>query len=384
MKIFLRKIVLLWMVLALFGIAGCGKQELLPVESQKVSLEDSVSASFEGYNGYAIATEVFDVDSLNALVETEKVQTYITKLSKDILSEEERNAMGFSDLLSYKVEGDENGLSNGDTVTVTVEASKFLKENGETLESMQEELGIKIENKKIEVPVEGLEDAKVFDFIDLIDDYIVYSGADGCGRASFDLPSIFYTEKDGFCVYSMDNSYSGVEFNILYDKTFLATVSVGCEGNGLLSEGDSYILEVAGDNLTLGDTGYVINSKKKIIVPKLGDYVTSKDELTDALKKEFEEMLAIDLKKNGETVLDYYWGTAIKKTVAGDLRTKYAVLFTTTYESWSSGTCYKIYVAEDMIKNLDGTYDISFLSFPELENLDELDTLGYDLETLEW
>lgn len=370
------------MVLVMFSFVACGKQ--------KVSLEDYVRVSLEGFDGYATASEKIDTDGLDALVEAEKVQKYIGGLSNDMLTAEIAKTVEFSDLLSFSIEGETEGLSNGDKLVIVVEASWMLEQYGQTMESMQEALGISIENTKVEVTVEGLEEAKVIDIMSFVEDYIVYEGANGGAGATIQFTEDVLYECDGFTVTKTPKGMldAGNRLDIVYNNERVKQVKVVCSYEGHLSEGQEYTIKaeslVKGDDLTLGDTGYIVSESQKVKVPDLGDYVASKDDLSDELKRIFDEKISKHASVDGAKVT-YYWGTLKSSAICNNLAAEEHKLFAVVeYESWIFGTEYVLYETNYMIINPDGTYDISvFAGHSKLTREDVLND-DYDLEELDW
>lgn len=381
MKKVSKWLVLPMMMLVMISFVACG--------NQKVSLEDYVGISVEGFDGYAVASKDINEDGLDTLVEAEKVQKYIGGLSNDMLTAEVAKTVEFSDLLSFSIEGETEGLSNGDKIVLVAEASWMLEQYGQTLESMQEALGISIASTKMEVTVEGLEEAKVIDIMSFVEDYIVFRGANGGAGASIHFTDDVLYECDGFTVTKTPPGMldAGNRLNIVYNHELLKQVEVICSYEGYLSEGQEFTVKaqslIKGDNLVLGDTGYIVTDSKKVTVPDLGDYVTSKDDLTDDLKKLFDEKIANYAGKD-EAIVTYYWGTlkpsAVSKNPVVD---GYALVAVVEYDTSFFGTKYALCETDYMILNTDGTYDIKVSSREDYSKEDILDC-DYDLEPLTW
>ncbi len=199
-------------------------------------------------------------------------------------------------------------LSNGDVITVELS----VKSNSYTLEETVSAMNISIE-KELNITVEGLKQAKELDLMGEVEKYIVYSGANGNGEAIVDFSSV--TEPfvvDGVFYLKPGDRYSGKNMlKVIYENEEIATFGYYLEkerinNSGIrsysaeeLTEGDVYYAKIDNDQLlsALIKLGYVPKETvREVVTPDLGQYVTSKNELTEAdievIKQGVTDMLA--------------------------------------------------------------------------------------------
>lgn len=381
MKKFKNAGILSILMCMILGLVGCG--------AQKISIDEYCIINVEGYDGYGTASIDIDDARLNALVESDKMATYIKSLSDDIFTMEMASYYKLTDLIEFNILEDNDNFSNGDVVTVKVEVSDILSTYGETLESMEKGLGISIADTTIEVIVEGLEEAKVLDVMSVAEEYIVYEGANGGAEASVKFPADFACEIDGITLANRWGNTSNT-LAIIQNHTELKQISFRCEYDDYLSENQVYTLYLDDDytrgndvNIEVGDTGYIINTEKEIVVPELGDYIRTTDELTPEFKSALDTAIAEYIKTDNYTINDYYWGTLkSSSTKANVAKDEYHIFVYVSYQGFF-GTSYKLCETDEMIKLSDGTY--KFTVYGEtLWGTEEILDDNYDLEEIHW
>ncbi|MBR6785823.1 MAG: hypothetical protein IKM25_06190 [Clostridia bacterium] len=196
-------------------------------------------------------------------------------------------------------------IRNGDVLTVVLSTYN----DSYTVEDAVAAMGISIE-KELSFTVEGLKQAKELDLMGDIEKYIVYSGANGNGTAKTDFESV--TEPivlDGVLYLKHEKqSFNTYNIKVIYENQEIATFGYYLEKERIndsgirhyraeeLSEGDVYYAKIDNNELlrALVNLGYVPKETvREITVPDLGEYVTSKDELTaEDLEKIKQDFLA--------------------------------------------------------------------------------------------
>lgn len=382
-KMLKRTITLFALLTIMLGLVGCGKQ--------KISLEDYCMVTVEGYDGYGTASIEVDHANLNTLVDMEKIADYVEELSSGPFNFGTAGYDMLDDLITFNLAENNNNLSNGDVVIINVEPSDFLKLYGETLESMEKALGISIPNKTIEVTVEGLEEAKVIDVMSLAEEHIIYDGANGGAKANVVFPEDFVYEEQGL---SFVRTYYENQLNIIKDHAVLDTITFGFDNVNYLSNGDTFLLYF-GDKFDsfyeIPNTEYIFNNHKTITVPDLGEYVSSKEQLTPELKAIFDA-IAIEyvdtnyVDTDNVTVLDYYWGTLKPASTSGNLaRDEYKLFAVISYEDWFFGTCFKLCETNYIILRPNNEYELEVTaSSLYLHETDSVSDTDYDLEKISW
>lgn len=374
MKKKIRWTLLMLMTVVVLSLTGCG--------AQKLSLKEYVSVTYEGYSGQATATVNVDNEGLDALVDSKKVNDYMNGLVKGTMIEGLTGVETFSQMLSFEIKGEKNQFANGDVLVIEIKPSPSVELCGGTMASMQEALGITLESTEIEVTVEGLEEAKILDVFGFVEKYIVYKGANGGADASIEFTDELEVEKDGFSIKR--RAYYSNVVEVVVDHKTVAEIAYHCKYDGKLSEGQSFTI-VAENNMNrgaskIGETGYIFNTEATVKVPKLGKYISSKGELTEAFKEEFAKQAGIKEYKD----IKYYWGTIKKSTSTNNLeQDRYKCFALVTQEGMFFGDYYTLYETAHMIQQTDGTYDIQLYRssvFDLNKNLKE----GYDLEEIKW
>ena len=363
------------------SLSACGTTTIL--------LDEYIDISYGDYNGFGSPTLKIDTNGIDALVEDEKVSQYVSGLTNNELGEELGDALNFSDLIDFELKEDYSNLSNGDEIEVEVIVNELLSMSGETLETMQKALNITIKNTAMTFTVDGLEEAKILDAMGFIDEYIVYEGANGGAEASVQFPKDFEYEVNGFTFVRSDMYYNNLE--VIFDHKSLGDISYQCENGKNLTKGQTYTItakENSWDSLDLSETGYVINDEMTVTVPDLGEYVSSKEDITaelksaitSALNAEFAEEEYEQVKIHG-----YYWGT-LKASATTDNKAEdtYKIFVIMSHEQHIWGTEFLNYGTSKMIRLPDGTYNIELGVYEAAYDLDNSFDENYNYEKIEF
>ena len=236
-----KKIVITVGLLTGLLLTGCGEKE--------INLEDYLSVSYSGPNGYATANVDFNyLDFGDAIVENGK-----------------NKEMTFAELAiaadNVKVSSDAGEkLSNNDTFTVTFEWDA----------EAAKELGLKYIGKDKEITVEGL--AEVTEIDPFKDISIEYSGTAPAGK-----------------VASIKNNSS---------DSFLQSLHYSASKTDALSNGDKIIVKIDSQDVeqkALDNNYVVIQTEKEYEVEGLPYYISTisdiPDEMLEKMKKQSEDII---------------------------------------------------------------------------------------------
>lgn len=379
-KLHLFIVMILVMILSL-SLSACG--------TTSVSLDEYIDVSFEKYNGFGSLTLSINSTGLDSLVEDEKMAQYINGLKNKEISNEIGDTINFSDIIEFKPKDVYKNLSNGDVVEVEVVVNKLLSSSGETLDSLQKALGITIKDTVISFTVGGLEEARIIDVMGFIEEYIVYEGANGGAKASVCFPNDFEYTVDGFSFVRDSMYYNNLE--VIYNNKSLGEISYQCKEGQNLSKGETYTITAKPSSwrsLDLSEIGYVINDEMSVTVPDLGEYVSSKEEITNELKTAITK--AINAKFAEEEyeqvkIHDYYWGT-LKASATTDNKAEdtYKIFVLMSHKQYIWGTEYLNFGTSKLIKLPDGSYHIELDVYKAADELEKCFDEDYTYEKIKF
>lgn len=367
------KLIICATLVFVFALAftGCGKT--------KVNFEDYISVEFNGYDTRGIVSLEVNNDAIDDLVEQKKIEKYIGKLPNGEQLLMWTGNIRLSQFFNIKLKDTYQDLSNGDKIVVEIEIVKDLEYMGVTFESLQKGLKIKIPQTEMEFTVNGLEEAKILDLITPVEDLIQYSGANGSGTAMVNIPNDFQRQVGDLILV---NGFYSDEIKIIKNNTEIGEISYNFkkDTSSNLSGGDRIELHCKADTSTdMSQIGYdLILDKKEIVVPDLGEYVTSKDMLTDELKEQIINTL--DASYPETTNRSFFWGT-LKPTAASDnVARDCAKLFGyVQYPGFFSTVTLRCEF--EIIKKADNTYSIDWQQY-EIYSVERLHNADYDVEDI--
>ena len=224
-----RNGIMLMTMLAVIGLSGCGKKTF--------NVSEGLEVDIEGYNGYGVCT----LEN-----EYEWVDDVMDWYGDSITDKQRRNAESeLKDTVTYEISPTTN-LSNGDTVTITV-----------NIGSAAEEFAFNLKSEEITITVEGLKEVEEFDPFEKV--FITFEGVAPNGRATVKTEG-----NDSSITYELDKHSS-------------------------LSNGDVVTLMAipSGDMNTYAEHyGKVFSTtEKKFTVEGLSAYVTSIDGIAEDAKE---------------------------------------------------------------------------------------------------
>ncbi len=267
---------------------------------KKLSINDYVTVNFKSmsseietlYSGYVYPELEVDYEKLADDIGKKGAKNYY----KVICDHDNESAEYYADMFDgtiadtifdFELKENNRNLYNGDTVTVVLDAGL-----SDTLEETVSALGISIE-KEINVTVSGLTEAKKINLMGDPEKYITYKGANGNNKVNFDYSSA--EEKtdlgEGFFLKPIMNG-----FEVIHENESIGTYAyyfVSTDENGKVEsytsiydvkEGDVLSIKIdSGSSLffNLIKLGYVpAENNREITVPDLGEYITSKEQLS--------------------------------------------------------------------------------------------------------
>lgn len=361
---FFKIILTLILCVFVFSFTACG--------STKVNVEEHIAVTFSGYDGYAKAELSVDTTAIDAYVED---NAKLVKKLEELNPENEiwtgmvSNAT-LTDLFTISFDENYQNLSNGDIVRVEIKMNDFFSAVTD-FATLQETVGVEFSPVVFEYTVSGLEEAKVFDVIGLVKDYISITGGNGGAKATISIPEDFYAEVEGFIldgdrfgaslyVIKDNQSYGGFNFKLVKDEEFAYDASA-------LSNGDEINLNVSGTAIhKLLQEGYIVPDTLSITISDLGEYISSPDQLTDEIKTEINAWIDDYVKSKEGTfnsypnfkITNYYWATlnptAIATNIASE-KNQLCIMF--EYENMIAKQ-YGLFTPEIVLNN-DGTYIIT-------------------------
>lgn len=349
---------------------GSGKQ---------LSLDDYVKVTYSAmdatlenlYSGYAKPVIEVDYDKLGEDIGIKGYKNYhieVEGYDKERADSRFKGVEHVSAINYFKIDFKDyyKYLSNGDVITVELS----VKSNSYTLEETVSAMNISIE-KELNITVEGLKQAKELDLMGEVEKYIVYSGANGNGKAIVDFSSV--TEPfvvDGVFYLKPGDRYSGKNMlKVIYENEEIATFGYYLEkerinNSGIrsysaeeLTEGDVYYAKIDNDELinALIKLGYVPKETvREFTVPDIGDYVKAKDEMTsediEKIKQDFSNELSV--KYPDSEILSMHFAT-IKPGEACEDHEKTEIFFVCKI-NYSWGSSYHCYSANSIVKTKAG------------------------------
>lgn len=301
----------------------------------------------KGYKNYHIEVEGHDKKRVDSYFEGSDHVSAINYFKID-----------FKDYYEY--------VANGDVITVELS----VKSNSYTLEETVSAMNISIE-KELNITVEGLKQAKELDFMGEIEKYVVYTGANGNGKAKMDFSSV--TEPfvvDGVFYLKPENEYNGTNsVKVVYENEEIATFGYYIEkerinNSGMhsyraeeITEGDVLYIKILDSKLSseLIKRGYVLKETvREFTVPDIGDYVKAKDEMTsediEKIKQDFSNELSV--KYPDSEILSMHFAT-IKPGEACEVHEKTEIFFVCKI-NYSWGSSYHCYSANSIVKTKAG------------------------------
>lgn len=299
------------LVAILLGAASCS------AGGKAVDLQDFATVQFSSFDKHGKADLTVDYNAIMQKLDTKKAQKYFKKVCPEDaeLYRQFGDDANLTTYLTIEFAQDYKNLANGDKVVVTAKPSDKMVSANQTLEDIEKGLGIKIKNA--EFKVEGLETAKEVNIIKDINEWCVFSGTNGNGKLEIKGEKNAKFQDGDF--YFSTNNYNTNNIVVVHKNTKLGVIGLGVKdsygnfksGKNNITKGEVITVYLYGGVLSeMEKLGYVpAQTEFEITVPDLGNYVTSKNELTsediNQMRTELQT-LASEKLNNCKIVSDFF------------------------------------------------------------------------------
>ena len=385
--------VALLLIIVLPIVFGVGKT--------KVDMNDYMTVNFDGANGYGSYTTRVEYDLLDPMVEHKDLMKYCKKLAKN----EEYSWVPYAvedwtdffdiEMTSYQ----ENGkLYNGDFLIFEIVLDEDIENSDLTVKDVAKGLGIKFKSTEIQVEVEGLPEAEVIDWATDIEQYLRYFNdddsdlppMDGETGVKIEFPKDFSKQVGDLYIVRGSNAN---EWNLVKDNKRFGNIkfSVNYPENQYreLSAGNEFTItpSVYAD---LENTNYIVPSApKKITVPKLAGYVSTREAITDEVLKEFEAEIFESVANNYSAMenarIEKLY--VAKRKPSSTVRYPYRVQAVLAYDYVSffgdTEVQYRSFTGT-LIENADGTIFMDLSSTYDRDSVEELQEDFFDMDNFEY
>ena len=303
-------------------LVGCNTDDNLSSDKKTIRLEDFITIEYSSeYNGYATPTLVIDEEGLNSQIKDAKMKSYMEEILStnrdysaeveeilESMEEDPELIPNLSDFIRIDFAEEYDHVKNGDVLTVNVDLiGVFTSEFHQSMESFQKELDFKFSNLEIEYKVSGLKELNtVITAFDDIEQYVRFYGANGKGQVKFDVPDD-YSKVVGDLYFSKEKSIMpyDIYFTVVQNNKEIGWIQYSCEEKNL-KNGDVVVIS-ASASLNTSETGIGLDShEKRVRVSGLGEYLTSKNQLTPEVIASIKEYYA---SKGVNEICELYYAT---------------------------------------------------------------------------
>ena len=346
-----------------------------------IYLDDYITVSFSGTDGYGEAHYELDSKELVDVISKPEIDEYLIKVA----GEEGKAAAvwgeypSLAELIDFEFDKNKN-LSNGDIVTLNASLIDDLEYYGETLESFKDYFKIDFETS-FTYTVSDLQEYREVDIYGMVKDYIVYEGGSGNAKASFSFPENYHhviAEK----IYL---NFSSSSINFVIDNQSIGSIGLsfktpnnGYSGgkNGQLSNGEKFPIELSDYYLStinneLHKCGYTIEKTTyEHTASGIGEYINTSEQMTPDMVDKFWGKLSTNFNSTNEshhfTPLSMYLLTlnAGEEMPYGEYsKCKIYVVYEQFKEKdwlFDEETKYRYACATDLIINQDGSIEYKF------------------------
>ena len=257
------------------------------------------------YDGYASATLTCDYDVFNSSIDQKALNEYAVDIAKESDMKIDTE-LKLSDILAFTIDGDNDGLSNGDTVTLVPSCNEDYDKYGINITSLMKYLGLVIE-EKYDTTVSGLQSTTTNNPFQYYN--ITFNGLNGEGILNIEKTveglgdnivlvadkTDKLTNDDEITVNVGITDEAKTEWNETHkdDKTTTAdwdddtdtveTVETTAPSDDTGEENTESIADVDPNKYCLEKYGYAIGeTSRKYTVSTLGTYVDENTEIQDA------------------------------------------------------------------------------------------------------
>ena len=352
----------------------------------KIDLSKYITVSFGSFNGYGKVNINEDIYDIVNVVDQNKMKEYITALDSQFAAE--YYAFGDNvtlyELFDFIPRESYTRLSNGDKVIVDVVVDPMVSDYNLTLESISKDLEFSFDTV-LEYTVSGLKDGTAIDLLSQLEKYIVYDGANGGAYASMEFPEDFSMKLNEFY---LTETY-GV-LSLIKDNVDVLNFRVRVEPNENVGKGDIIKIKMDDYNYLLESYNtFFADLERDVMVPDLGDYITTSEQLSQTQILEIETAVYNHYVEDNEfaekvEMLGVYTGT-LKPTEILETKSAFVLMYTvkTSEPDFWNGGYYDEYFSHyiyDIIKNPDGTisYEIGEFYYEDFSDSAELESYIID------
>jgi len=288
-----------------FDVSG-----LEEVETVSIDLDQLFNIDFGKYNGYACPSVSINYEYLGNIIVDEILEAY----GRNTTTEVKNLILGdCSKWFDAEFDEDYYNLKNGDKVTVNLVMNEIFGQENIKMEDIEKGLAINLNGGSKSYIVSGLEESKyLIDIFEGIEQYIVYTGANGKGKIGYSqvaIPDDYLKQKDD--IYFVKGMYTN-SVKVIYNNRNLGEIIYYIDGNNL-SKGDIITLNANVSIEGLQELGYIIPvTSTKVTVPDLGEYLTTLNQLTPEIVKKISEKVYA---KQGIEKIDKLYYTTYKPSV---------------------------------------------------------------------
>lgn len=297
-------VVLTVVIVAAFALFSGSEGGNSLFESSKINPFDYLEITFEGYDGIGTAYISFDENGVDEEIfgpEPDSMQEYF---------EWESRYEAFEGSIEYEC-SQEEGLSNGDEITVTFTVTGDYKKH--------------VREKSKEITVKGLTEAEKFDFFANIE--LVFEGFSGA---------------------------ADVEVNRLVESEVMDACRFSCSPRWTLATGDIVTVTINNpETLARVYNTVPLELSKGYTVPKLPEYVSTAEQISVTIIKEFANKFIEETKEENVESMKDMAGIGVKWTYSQPQFHSAYFMKRTSYHSWVKN---ELLIVVSYIKN-EGTSD---------------------------
>ena len=214
--------------------------------------DDYITVECSGTSGHATASASVDFPALDKVFGKDKLKDFLAKISS------KEQVPSVASLLVFSL-SNEQGLSNGDVITLNITPSEVLKDASKDLGDVMDYFDLSF-SETMEVTVEGLGEFQEIDIFSMVKDYIIYEGANGEAYAHFNFSENYQqTVSDRI---RLDFSDSEITVNV--DGAPVGTIDLSLVAPNPHVEGDGDL------EIIIDENGPLTNGE--ILSVEIGDY----------------------------------------------------------------------------------------------------------------
>lgn len=264
------------------------------VEKNNVDISKLIKVDFGKWNGYATPIIEVDYEYFETLLSDYNLNKFIN--SQQDYAVKRLLERDCSEWFTVELIEQYANVKNGDKLKAEIILADTFENHNISFADFENGLGLNFNGEIHEYIVDGLsDDFVVLDLVKIIEPFVTYSGANGYGEVNA-YPSVpsSYSNQIGEIYVSGDTSYFNT-IKLIYKNKSIAEISFYAESDSNLKEGD--VAELCFDYgdipyEQLEELGYVVIDHGYVTVPDLGEYLTSKEQLTPVVLENIKKAYA--------------------------------------------------------------------------------------------